>query len=1126
MNTGKISRPLFSPPVDAVLDSYAAAGGGITVTGFPGSAKAWLAAGMGLSMDRPLLAVLPTAEQALVFHRDLRCWLEWIGTARVESLIFPEWDVSTDSTVSPDPATQRQRLEALHRLAGGTRPMVVAPAAALIQETPPRRSFIRDTHVLSTGAAYRREDLIRRWTEHGYRRVDPVERPGEFCVRGGVMDLYSPALESPVRLEWSGDTIESIRPYDPESQLSSGSLAEISVLPMTETADGPAVRETLLDYIEPETVVIVADVGLCSERLRDYLEEAGPEAAALRPANGRIDGLLAGKGLSQFINLTDWSLEKPGARGSGGRAGTPAEIRMNIRSAERVGLGLPGTPLVRALEILQDLRSRSRVMIAAKSHAQQTRLHDLFRDHELPAVNLGEPLPDATGTTGNKPPAPFIITSGEMSNGFYDPDSGIAVFTDEDLFGRAVPSRPTPRPRAGRFISSIEDLKPDDLVVHIQHGVGRYRGIRRQTIGGFESDFLVIRYRDDDTLYVPIDRLNLVQKFVGPEDGRPSLDRLGGLTWARTTQRVKKAVASIARELLDLYAQREVSKGHAFTPDDLMTREFEAAFEFEETPDQLKAIEDTKRDMENSRPMDRLICGDVGYGKTEVAMRAAFKAVADGRQVAVLVPTTLLAHQHYQTFTQRFSPFPVRVEVLSRFIDPRRQKSVREDLSAGKVDILIGTHRILQKDIHFSKLGLLVVDEEQRFGVVHKERLKQLRKSVDVLTLTATPIPRTLQMSLVGIRDLSTIETPLPERMAVRTVLARFDRRVIREAILRELSRGGQVFFVHNRIEDIERIGAELQHLVPEIRLGIAHGRMRGPHLESVMLRFIQKSFNVLLSTAIIESGLDIPSANTILINNAHRFGLSDLYQLRGRVGRSSRQGYAYLLVPSERHLTGDARSRLSALQEFCELGAGFRIAAKDLEIRGAGHLLGRKQSGHIAAVGYEYFLQLIEKAVRSLKGQPEEEWVDPALDFPVSAFLPETYIPDVHQRLNFYRRLSDLEKPEGVASLRAELRDRYGPWPEPVERLLEVVEIKSLARALAILKLTGLPDGVSVSFSPDRRLNDRQMALLFNPDDRIQFTSETGFKLFTPASDWPSVYPRLKNCLQRLLGYDTSRRD
>jgi transcription-repair coupling factor (superfamily II helicase) len=623
---------------------------------------------------------------------------------------------------------------------------------------------------------------------------------------------------------------------------------------------------------------------------------------------------------------------------------------------------------------------------------------------------------------------------------------------------------------------------------------------------------------------VPLDRLNQIQRYSGAESHVPRLDRLGGTSWARTTARVKKDIEEMAQELVDLYANRELAKRHSYGYDSTLYHEFEAAFEYEETGDQLKAIDDITHDMASSKPMDRLVCGDVGYGKTEVAMRAAFKAVEDNRQVAVLVPTTLLAHQHYDNFAERFAPFPTRVALLSRFQSPKEAKAIVKDIAAGSVDVVIGTHRLLQKDVQFRNLGLVIIDEEQWFGVKHKERLKELRTQVDVLTLTATPIPRTLQMAMASVRDLSIIDTPPAGRLSIRTQVVRSSDKLIREAILRELGRGGQVYFVHNRVETMERTGAWLQQIVPEARIVMAHGQMNAKPLEAVMLKFFHREADVLVASAIIQSGIDVPSANTIIVNRADTFGLAQLYQLRGRVGRSGDQAYAYFLVPDEGRLTDDAQKRLTAIQQFTELGSGFRIAAADLEIRGAGNLLGKQQSGHIAAIGLDLYMQMVEQAVQRLKGQVVEEEPDPTLRLNVSAFIPEDYVADPHQRLSLYKRLSSSTQVGDLALLHGEIQDRFGPPPEPVERLLEVMQVRLQAKVLRLSSIELKTGSVVVTLDANSKVAQTAIQHLMDRyKSRIRFLSPLAFELQMPHQDWPSIFPELTATLQSLGVCDTN---
>ncbi|NJL16154.1 MAG: transcription-repair coupling factor [Nitrospira sp.] len=619
-----------------------------------------------------------------------------------------------------------------------------------------------------------------------------------------------------------------------------------------------------------------------------------------------------------------------------------------------IGLGVRGTAFSQTLGLLEGLRNEHRVVLVARSRGQVDRLLALLREHDLPA----DPWTPALWSSRSTGKLPFYVLHGDLSTGFLSGDLRLALLTEEELFAKGARHKPQPKSRTATFLSSLEDLNVGDYVVHVQHGIAKYRGLKRLVVQDFESDYLILEFSGGDTLYVPLDRLTQIQRYSGAESHVPRLDRLGGTSWAKTTARVKKDIEEMAQELIDLYANRELVKRNGYGTTTTLYHEFEAAFEYEETPDQLKAIEDIVRDMESTRPMDRLICGDVGYGKTEVAMRAAFKAVEHDRQVAVLVPTTLLAHQHYENFSERFAPFPMRVALLSRFQSPRETALILKDAAAGTIDVVIGTHRLLQKDVAFRQLGLVIIDEEQWFGVKHKERLKQLRTQVDVLTLTATPIPRTLQMAMSSVRDLSIIDTPPAGRLAIKTEVIRSSDKAVRDAILRELGRGGQVYFVHNRVESLERIGAWLHQLVPQARMVMAHGQMDAKTLEAVMLKFVKREADVLIASAIIQSGLDVPNANTMIVNRADLFGLAQLYQLRGRVGRGGEQAYAYFLIPDEGTLAGDAQKRLIAIQQFTELGSGFRIAAADLEIRGAGNLLGKQQSGHIAAIGLDLYMQ------------------------------------------------------------------------------------------------------------------------------------------------------------------------
>ncbi len=870
-------------------------------------------------------------------------------------------------------------------------------------------------------------------------------------------------------------------------------LREAALSPLEPDAEwrAPATyptMDTLLDYF-PQPPLLVADEPLeLEQRAEAFLSEVATVYAERESSAGPLS-----PPSELFLPLTEL-MEAGGARSvvtldailsaEDQPSKASAVFRFETRRPQAIGIGVKGRPFTETIPHLEALRSIGPVTIVARSRGQVDRLCSLFQEHDLPA----EPL-RGTSITAVGARAPYALVEGEISGGLIKLTGTweatlppLAVITEDELFAKGTRHKIPTSSKGAAFLKSVEELKVGDYVVHVQHGIGRYVGLQRLSVQGFTSDYLILEYVGDDKVYVPLDRLNQVQRYFGSGEHVPKLDRLGGKSWERTKSRVRKGIEEMAKDLIAVQAAREVGVRPSFSAESVLSHEFDAAFQYEETEDQLRAIEDVRRDMESEKPMDRLICGDVGYGKTEVAMRAVFKAVVDNKQAAVVVPTTLLAQQHFETFTERFAPFPVKVGVLSRFQNAREQKASLRGLADGTLDIIIGTHRLLQKDVKFRNLGLLVIDEEQWFGVKHKERLKQLRAQLDVLTLTATPIPRTLQMAMSGLRELSVIETPPADRLAIRTQVARFGKTLIREAILRELGRSGQVFFVHNRVHTIERTGAWLRDLIPEARIVVAHGQMHSRLVESVMLKFHRREADVLLSTAIIESGLDIPNANTIFVDRADTFGLAQLYQLRGRVGRASHQAYAYLLVPEEETLPGEAQKRLQAIQDFTALGSGFRIAAADMEIRGGGNLLGREQSGHIGAVGFELYMQMLEQAVRELKGQVVVEQTEPTLQLQVSAYIPDDY----------------------------------------VDGLFEVMEIRLLAKAARALAIQVNPGLIAFSFDPNllppqeavRPLMDRYRS-------KLRFTSPYAFQLQHEDQAWKSIFQEIKRTLQVLGGYD-----
>jgi transcription-repair coupling factor (superfamily II helicase) len=1033
--------------------------------------------------------------------------------------------------LSPDRGVEMERLSALAKLhlAPDAAKAVVVSARALARRMVPRRVFEAGADLLGKGVTVEREALAAKLVLLGFTRTPLVEDPGTFAIRGGIVDLWSPADPAPVRLELFGDEVESCRAFDPQTQRSEGEVAEVLLCPAREAlfsdegkeAAKAAVRDaaervnrptsrvrevldaidagtpffgmeallpgfhrgglgTLFDYLPAGTTVYVDDAAGVEEALSDLDAELAREHDA---AVGREELALPPE--AHFLASADALArlaEKPIVRRHGVWLGTTEPIRFSfgdthaIRGEIEAAHGEDGAlaPLSRRLD---DWRRRGvAAVVACGSPSTADRLRRLLEDRRQ-AVRAHEGTPQDPRAIFD-PAIHAHVFTGEISQGFVDGEAGLAVVADEEIFGRRVRKKARRAKEENAFAAAFRDLNEGDLVVHVEHGIARYLGLTKMQIRGVEGDFLVLAYDGADRLYLPVAKLRQVQKFTGASPETVRLDRLGGQSFALRKARVKEQLLKMAAELLDIYAARAAHPGFAFKEPDEIFREFEAEFPWDETPDQAKAIADVVRDMTKglrrrapgradepapassapTAPMDRLVCGDVGYGKTEVAMRAAMLAVLSKKQVAVLVPTTVLASQHERTFRERFKGYPVRIEAVSRMRSAEEVRAVLKDAAAGKVDVVVGTHRLLAADVSFKELGLVVVDEEQRFGVAHKERLKKLRKLVDVLTLTATPIPRTLHMSLAGVRDLSIIATPPEDRRAIRTFVMKFDPQVVRESIETELKRGGQVYFVHNRVRSIAAMQKFLSDIAPAARIGVAHGQMAEGKLEEVMSRFVNKELDVLLATSIIESGLDIPSANTIIVNRADHFGLAQLYQIRGRVGRSRERAYAYLLVPARRPVTKDAQKRLEVLQRFSELGAGFKIASHDLEIRGAGNLLGKDQSGQIEAVGFELYSELLDEAVRELKGEPPREDIDPDVQLPVPAFIPDPYMPDVHQRLYFYKRLAQATTDEELDEVRAEIVDRCGDPPEELDALCDVMAVKVRLRALRIRALEAGP--------------------------------------------------------------------
>ncbi|MHB8901830.1 MAG: transcription-repair coupling factor [Thermoguttaceae bacterium] len=968
-----------------------------TFDGAWGSSCALVAAGLAGKGRGPLVVVCPTPDEADDFLDDFSLF------SRLTPHRFPALEVVSGDRVLLDEVFG-DRVRVLKRLVGGESPdVVVTSTAALLQPVPSRATMAQQTRSIRVGEPTGVEELARWLTENEFHRTTAVELPGEFAVRGGLLDIFAPDWYDPVRVEFFGDQIDSLRRFEVAGQRSLGQLESVDL-----TMLSPTVRHEahLADHLPEGSWFLLIEPEDIQEAGRQYL------ARLERPQELHSTGAV----LEQVLRF-------PSATASAVAASSlEATCQLRLESVERFS-----GDIGKVREELNAAGLRQEVVLVCPTAAEVERLSEIF------------------GTTQLAQEGRLHFTLGKLRRGFRLVAESVLLLTSSELFDRTDVRRPVRR-RLGKAIDSFVDLREGDLVVHLTHGIGRYRGMKLLEKGEQVEEHLVIEFQESTKLYVPASKIGLVQKYVGGAKSRPRLAKLGGRLWGRQKEVVEKAVVDLAADMIELQAARSARPGIAFPPDSPWQREFDASFPYQETDDQLSAIEAVKDDMTLPRPMDRLLCGDVGFGKTEVAMRAAFKAVEAGYQVGILVPTTVLAEQHYRTFSQRMAEFPVAIAVLSRFASRKEQAQVVEGLACGTIDIVIGTHRLAQADVQFQNLGLVIIDEEQRFGVQVKERLKALRHIVDVLTMTATPIPRTLHMSLLGIRDISNLETPPEDRLAVETRVTRFNPEIVRHAILREISRNGQVFFVHNRVLDIDKVARKLEQIVPEATIGIGHAQMPEHELEQVMSDFVRHEFDVLLSTTIVESGLDIPNANTIFIDEAERYGLSDLHQLRGRVGRYKHRAYCYLLIDPNRHVTPNAARRLRAIEEFSDLGAGFAVAMRDLEIRGAGNILGTQQSGHIALVGYELYCDLLEKAVRQMKNMTPRTMVDVDVDLPCEAFLPGHYVPDMRLKIDLYRRLARVTEVKQLEDFRLELVDRFGPIPAQTEGLLNLAELRIAA--------------------------------------------------------------------------------
>ncbi len=1090
----------------------------VRVEGLYSSSKGFFLTNLKSIICRSLLIITPDQESAERLLDDLIFFIKDDNKETVVSL-FPSWEVLPYESVSPHPELVGQRLMLLDRLIERGDLIVITSIEAAVQRVISRDIFEELVIEIGIGDALEMDNISDHLIRGGYQAADLVEYKGEFSIRGGILDIFPSSSSNPVRIEFYGDRIESVREFDVATQRSVLSLDSVRILPVREVVlDSKMLKEdgkmaTLFDYIPLDTVIVLDDPAMVQRKgdeFREMIRERYHEST-VRKTNLPVpelfyidkDELDACLGSMQIVELSPLKLSKEG------------DCLSHVISIKTID-SYQGRFNAFLTQIRSWVEDHLSIILSIPTEGQARRLREMLAENDIGASII----PHYRSLRFDHPS--ISIVKGELSSGFVLSDERLVFVAEHEIFGVSRKRRFRKGGKARSFQTGLGDLTIGDFVVHIDYGIGKYLGVRDLEMTGLEGEFLEIRYADDDKLYLPMEGLSLIQKYIGTEDVSPPLDKLGSSSWKKAKERAKESIREMADELLKIYATREISEGFSFAPDSIWYKEFADSFEYEETDDQLKAIDAVKSDMERAKPMDRLVCGDVGYGKTEIAMRAAFKAILDNKQVAVLVPTTILAQQHFQTFCERLRSFPVNVEMLSRFRTVMKQKDILKRLEEGGIDIVIGTHRLIQNDIRFKDLGLVVIDEEHRFGVAHKEKLKSLRKTVDVLTLTATPIPRTLYLSLMAIRDMSIINTPPRDRLAIKTYIRKFNDNTIREAVLREMDRGGQIFFVHNRVKSIHIMARYIQGLVPRARIGFAHGQMPEKELEDVMLRFIEREIDLLVCTTIIESGLDIPSANTIIINRSDKFGLAQLYQLRGRIGRDRHQAYAYLLIPGESLLTDEAKRRLRAIEELSELGSGFRLASRDLAIRGTGNILSHQQSGHITAVGFDLYCKLLERTAKELKGKPQKEEIESVIDLNIKGLIPREFIPNINQRLEMYRRLYLIDDMQGIDDIRGELKDRYGPLPESLRRLLAVVELKVMAKELRIERIKMNKDKVLLAFNNSTPLSPEKLINFIKGNEkRMGFVSENTFEIVLKDRGWEGRCLEIKNCLQSLLSFE-----
>lgn len=1176
-------------PLDSLFSTLSSPDISAHVTGLRSSAAALVAASLSQRQDFPSLCIVPSESQACVLSQDLSFF------TNLPVLHYPAHEIPPYTPLSPDQQTVSSRLFALYKAITSKPPYImVASAEALLRRIVPRTLVTHLVEIVIGGEETNQEDLINYLVRAGYERMNLVQNCGEFSVRGGIFDVFPTGSAAPVRFDFFGDFIESIRLFDPITQRSIEEINEIELIPASDilfpdTSEGqddllkkikrtgellgwhrderdvlsekvsnqlkfPGIEffiplfyptlDTPLSYLPEksrififEPLEVMKSIDLTWERISaNYAESKLVQTVALPPeslfvSKDELFKEIESKSLVQFHEFDKIDPEIMHLQGHGPAVVSTETKDFSVKSTnhklikqnielQRRKSGLLG-PLSHYLTSWLD--QGHLVHITCRSQRHAAHLAEMLSNLHLPTHIAAGGFQDI----GQAEKA-VVLYPTPLSEGFDLPEAKAHFISETELFGekRLTVNRKKAREESATPSISFEELNLGDIVVHSSHGLGIYNGIVNLELNAIANDFLHITYKDDDKLYVPIDRINSVSKYSGLSDKKPALSRLGSKIWLNTKKKVKNAVWEVAQNLLNLYARRKLEQGHIFSNPDALYYELEESFPYTETKGQQKAINDVIDDLTSDRVMDRLVCGDVGFGKTEVAIRAAFKVVEDNRQVAILVPTTVLAEQHAQTFKERLEGFPVNIECLNRFRSQAEQKKIVHDLTAGKIDILIGTHRILSKDVHFNNLGLIIIDEEHRFGVTHKEKLKTLRAGVDVLTLTATPIPRTLQMSLLGVRDLSVITSPPRHRQSVKTFVAKYDDLVIKEAVIRELQRGGQVFLVHNRVNSIHDVANKVQELVPEARISVAHGQMPGKVLEDIMVNFVKNKINVLVCTTIIESGLDIPNANTIIINRADLLGLAGIYQLRGRVGRSSEQAFAYLLVPSLEHLSKDAKQRLRALMEYNELGGGFKLALSDLQIRGGGNILGESQSGNIAAVGYDLYLDLLQRTVEDLKKKAEQgetftddDYHEPEINLLLSGYISNKYIIDPDQRYIAYKRITSVSDSAELQDLKDEFIDRYGAMPVEAENLFAVIEIKDFLKRYKITKLEQSPDSLVFSFHSSTAITPEQVLnFIRKSKGKVRMTPDSRLVVSQSLQSPPEIFQAIKNTLQAII--------